>query len=366
MSSSCFLIAARIVLSSGVRFSGCSSDARSPHFCSNSFKVRTGPCSAAYAAKRAFTPSQLYSAGRPRLDLPSRAVAPPPPPHNTAVTSSLNGSIQSRCQHQILSRRISRHGLSGRDCRQLKSSGSMFHGISTSPPMRTVPATCSPANAFALCHCAVPMSGVYVGSCFPTRHRILIRRSAIALQMSSWCDPRPCRLLRRVQARQTTVPKPKRMPSNLPPAPPPTQLLGAGQRLGGGVRRDGWPPGPAPRQSIPDLGQTAQAIELRTLEALVRCDLRFGRTDDLPTAFQESIHDGPSTGHAAPTYEIGSRIAKPTARHAVRNRTHRPPGFCRSTKPSCRNSSKKRDVRRLGGAQSLTPRQSEAAGPWWL
>ena len=29
-------------------------------------------------------------------------------------------------------------------------------------------------------------------------------------------------------------------------AAPPTQLVGAGQHLGGGVRCDGWPPGPAP------------------------------------------------------------------------------------------------------------------------
>ena len=32
--------------------------------------------------------------------------------------------------------------------------------------------------------------------------------------------------------------------------PPPTRLVGAGQHLGGGVRCDGWPPGPAPSQSL--------------------------------------------------------------------------------------------------------------------
>src|SRR5262249_17448711 len=39
-----FLIALRMVLSSGVFFSGCNSLAKSPHFCSNSSNVWRGPC----------------------------------------------------------------------------------------------------------------------------------------------------------------------------------------------------------------------------------------------------------------------------------------------------------------------------------
>jgi hypothetical protein len=70
----------------------------------------------------------------------------------------------------------------------------------------------------------------------------------------------------------------------MPPSPPspPTRLVGAGQHLGGGMRCDGWPPGPAPGQSILDLCQTAQVVEIDSRELSPRacCPPSLWRTGD--------------------------------------------------------------------------------------
>src|SRR5262245_57034138 len=147
MPRACTLIASRIVLSLGALFSGCSSLAKSAHFCINSSNVWMGPCCDAYSDNRVLTPPQLYSAGRPRFGFLSLNVVAVSAPQRTFKTSAVKTSIHSRCQRAAEPSRMSRHDFSGRDCCQLKSFGASCDGISISSPPRTAPTTCSPKEA---------------------------------------------------------------------------------------------------------------------------------------------------------------------------------------------------------------------------
>src|SRR5262249_27363971 len=71
-SRACVFIASRIVLSFGILCLGCRSHAKLVHFSINSCNVCTGPFFGTSVLSSFLTPSQLYSAGRPGLDLLSR------------------------------------------------------------------------------------------------------------------------------------------------------------------------------------------------------------------------------------------------------------------------------------------------------